>query len=236
MGKISKEYQFGWLGACDSMSSCESLSLDGKLSPADTGVDRDKVESIVRVSCSGNFNGRVFEKFTPYNKNRADLKALVDQSGKTFDHYFNNNFQSLECGVGYIIAGRGSFSDFEIQNFHLADETGYISAECSEVICTETGLNTYQVSATQIISDQANGIVSTGWGYTGSVSLSGGDDSNSAAPTSVDVMHDGQLVGHVTYTGSPASDKIYLSVTSGSLTGKCLVGTITNNLCQLEEK
>jgi hypothetical protein len=236
MGTISKKYQFGWFGACDGMSSAEDLSLNGALSSGDQGEDRAKLDSIIRISDSGNLSGRVFEKFTPYNKDRADLKALVDASGNTFDYFFNNNFQTLECGVGYIVAGRGSFADFNIDNFYLADETGYISDECGDVVCTETGLNVYNISTTQVISDQANGVVSTGWSFSGAVSLSGGDDSAAATPTAIDVMHDGQLVSHVTYTGSPASDKIYLSVTSGPLTGKCLVGTIANNLCNLEEK
>jgi hypothetical protein len=231
MGTISKEYQFGWFGACDGMSSCEPLSLET------LGNDRSNIDSIIRVSHSGNFNGDVFEKFTPYNKDKTELTTALTASGKTFDHFFNNNFQSLECGVGYIVSGRGSFADFDIANFHIADETGFISDECSDVVCTETGLNVYNVSSTQIISDQANGVVSTGWNLDGSVSLSAGDSTNAATPSSVDVMHDGQLIGHVTYTGTPASDKIYLSVTTpGPLEGKCLVGTITNNLCQLEEK
>ncbi len=236
MGTISKKYQFGWFSACDDMSSSETLSLDGSLSTEDSGTDRAKLDSIIRVSDSGNLSGRVFEKFTPYNKDRADLKALVDASGNTFDHFFNNTFQTLECGVGYIVTGRGSFEDFDIDNFYLADETGYISDECSDVVCTEDGLNVYNISSTQIISDQANGIVSTGWSLDGAVSLSGGDASNSATPTAVDIMHNGELVSHVTYTGSPISDKIYLSVMSGPLTGKCLVGAIANNLCNLEEK
>ena len=236
MGTIKKEFQFGWLGKCDDMRSCASLSLNGPLSTADDGNDRSKVEAIIRVSYSENSNGRVFEKFTPYDNTRADLANAVDATDHTFDYFFNNNFQTLECGVGYIVTSR-SFSDFDIENFHLADGTGYVSEGCADIqICTEVGLNTYQVSATQIISDQAAGIISTGWGYTGSVSLSGGDGSNTSIPTSVDITHNDQLIGHVTYTGNPSSDKIYISVTTGPLEGKCLVGTITNNLCDLKEK
>lgn len=239
MGTISKEYQFGWFGACDGMSSCEPLSLNEKLSDADDGNDRARLDSIVRVSYSGNFSGKVFEKFTPYNKNNSTLKTAIDATGQTFDHYFNNTFQSLECGVGYIVARRetGEFETFDIDNFHIADETGFISDDCNDVVCTETGLNTYLVSSTQIISDQSNGVTSTGWGLDGSVSLSGGDSTNAATPNSVDVKHNGELIGHVTYTGAPASDKIYLSVTTpGPLEGKCLVGTIINNICELQEK
>lgn len=237
MGIISKKTQFGWYGTCDTIRTCQPLSLDGNLSSTDTGEDRSKMSAIIRVSDLPGHEGDVFEKFTPYNKNKSGLANLISNSGKTFDYFFNNNFQQLDCGRGYIVVGRGTFTDFNIQDFNIADETGFVSSACADIdFCTQEGNLVYNISLQSKIFDSTNGVISSGIKYTGKLSVPKPQSSTSSTPYAVDLLHNGELIGHITFTGSSlSSSNIYLSVTEGEFKNKCFSGEISNNVCELKE-
>lgn len=231
MAIINKQVQFGWYGSCETIKNCEELSFDSDL-------DRTKLNSIVRVSNLIGHAGNVFEKFTPYNKNKIGLSEKVSQSGKTFDHFFNNSFQSLDCGRGYIVITRPTpGSALDIKDFHIADETGSISSTCADdVVCTESGNLVYDVSMLASVSDQENGIVSSNIKYTGKLSVPKPNSESASIPYAVDLLHNNELIGHITLTGSiSAPSVVYLKVTEGEHINKCLRGEISNNVCELKE-
>ena len=238
MGIINKTFQFGWYGTCDTMKNCSPLILDGSLSSSDAGNDRKKISAIVRVSNLVGHEGNVFEKFTPYNKNKEGLSAKILASGKTFDHFFNNSFQSLDCGRGYIVVARPTTEgSLEIRDFHSTDQLGFISNACADQLyCTDVNNLIYDVSMQSGASDQENGVISSGIKYTGKLSVPRPSAINSSVPTAVDILHNNELIGHVTFTGSiDASSKIYLNISEGEFANKCLVGEISNNVCILKE-
>lgn len=238
MGTINKKVQFGWYGSCETIKNCEALSLDKKLSSTGTNLDRTKLSSIVRVSNLTGHAGNVFEKFTPYNKNKIGLSEKVSNSGKTFDHFFNNSFQELECGRGYIVVARPTTQGaLNIQDFHIADETSSISSTCADdIVCTKAGNLVYDVSMQSSVVDQENGVVSSNIKYTGKLSVPKPNSESASIPYAVDLLHNDELIGHITLTGSiSAPSVVYLKVTEGEHINKCLSGEIANNVCELKE-
>jgi hypothetical protein len=237
MGIISKKVQFGWYGSCETMKNCSGLLLDGTLSTSDSGDDRSKLSAIVRVSNVQGHVGNVFEKFTPYNKNKEGLFNKIISSGKSFDHFFNNNFQELDCGRGYIVVSRGAVQDFDIKDFHISGQDGYISSTCADQLyCTQLGNLIYDVSPQSNVSDQENGVISSGIAYVGKLSVPTPSATSSSTPIAVDLLHNNQLIGHITFTGNiDSGSMIYLNVTTGQFVDKCLSGEISNNVCILKE-
>jgi hypothetical protein len=246
MGLINKKYHYGWYGSCDSITSdnCPPLKFETDLGADDELTEnRSKIESVIRVSMRDGF---VFEKYTSYDKERTELKIRVDATDKSFDDYFNAGFKQMECGVGYLLATSGSFKDFELLDFNLADGTSFVSTDCdgltittspTPVVCTHTDFTSYTVGASTPIEDQTAGVISSTWLHDGTISISAANDANSAAPYPVDVLDPmGHLLGHITYTGQPETNKVFYLPTSGTYSDKCLTGDIVGNICQLEEK
>jgi len=240
MGTISKKYSYGWYGSCDTIEDCEPMVFH------DLGYEandnRSYIESVIRVS---EFDGYTFEKFTSYNPGESLLDTIATVPGKTFDDYFNTGFKQMECGAGYMVVSRdGNPPDFVLDEFNVADGTSFIAMDCAGLqpppsVCTEAGFTDYVVGPSTLLSDQQNGVVSSAFSISGTLSISSADSNvepQFAMPYPVDVSVDGTIIGHVTYSGQPSGFKMYFTdITSGVHQGKCLTGTIADNLCQLEE-
>ncbi len=97
-------------------------------------------------------------------------------------------------------------------------------------ICTEDGYTEYEVSPQEGITDQEAGIISSTWTRLGILSLPSTKDTSQPTPNPVDVLYQDELLGHITFTGTPASDRIYF--TEGAI---CLSGKIIKGECILSE-
>ena len=72
--ELNKKYQYGWYGTCE--NECEPLYFN-------QFSDRDKIESVIRVSVS---DGRSFEKFTAYDESSLSWVNNLPND-ESFDDY-----------------------------------------------------------------------------------------------------------------------------------------------------
>lgn len=110
--ELKRKYQYGWYGTCE--NECEPLYLD-------QFNDRDKIESVIRVSIS---DGRSFEKFTAYDESSLTwVNNLPDN--ESFDDYINPQFKHLECGMGYLVVRKtDNFDPLKIDGFTIGNYNG----------------------------------------------------------------------------------------------------------------
>jgi hypothetical protein len=90
--------------------------------------------------------------------------------------------------------------------------------------------NDYQISNEISIIDTEVGITSSVWGVDGILSLPYVNKKITSTPHSVDIILDSKLLGHITFTGLPMSNSIYFT----NKYGERYVGTIVNNMCELQ--
>ena len=110
--ELNKKYQYGWYGTCE--NECEPLYFN-------QFSDRDKIESVIRVSVS---DGRSFEKFTAYDESSLSWVNNLPND-ESFDDYINPQFKHMECGMGYLVVRKtDNFESFKIDGFTIGNYNG----------------------------------------------------------------------------------------------------------------
>jgi len=115
--ELKRKYQYGWYGTCE--GECKPFYLN-------QFNDRDKIESIIRVSVA---DGRSFEKFTAYDESKLSWVSNLP-SNESFDDYINPQFKHLECGMGYLVVRKTTdFGKLEIKDFQVGNYNGPASGK-----------------------------------------------------------------------------------------------------------
>ena len=96
--------------------------------------------------------------------------------------------------------------------------------------CSEYGYVDHEVSPVDSIDDQSNGVVSSTWKLPGVVSLPPTTSTSDSTPYPVDVYNGEDLLGHITFTGTPPKTKIYFSYGN-----ECFSGKIVAGVCRLDD-
>lgn len=133
--ELNRKYQYGWYGTCE--NECDPLYFN-------QFNDRDKIESVIRVSTS---DGRSFEKFTAYDESSlAWVNNLPDN--ESFDDYINPQFKHMECGMGYLVVRKtDNFDPLTLPGFTIGNyngpsdgyQTGFVAVDgCPEATPTPT--------------------------------------------------------------------------------------------------
>jgi hypothetical protein len=177
-------------------------------------------------------------KIKEYGGVQYSTSAKSDDSVFSFDT-FDYHLNFTEDDQYLSVEWHSDAYEVRTVEFEISLDDSLMTAN----LCTEYGFLEYSVSPTSIISDQDSGITSSGWQYSGRIAISPATSEQpttsiteaSSAPFPVDVYGPaGDLLGHVTYTGSPNSPKLYYAPTSGPHEGECLYGKIENQECRLE--
>ena len=111
--ELNRKYQYG-AGTEPAKNECEPLYFN-------QFSDRDKIESVIRVSVS---DGRSFEKFTAYDESSLSWVNNLPNN-ESFDDYINPQFKHMECGMGYLVVRKtDNFESFKIDGFTIGNYNG----------------------------------------------------------------------------------------------------------------
>ena len=233
MGKVTNTQEMGWYGSCVFDQECQDYYFVNLPT-----TDRDNLESVVRVRDIGDATG--FEKFTAYDYNDVTISSRVAMN-KSFDDYFNPNFQKMDCGRAYVVNLIQDSTDLDdtsvtIPDFNLSDGTAFVSNDCSEVViepCTHEGY--LEISADRNSTSEKQGItvsIDSDQSLTGIFRVPPRDGTSvSYLPTPIRIYlgDNPNLFGIVTYAGTPSNTKLYF-IDNGDT---CYSGTIQNNSCTM---
>lgn len=237
MGKVTNTKEMGWYGSCVFSQECQDfyfVNLPVK--------DRESLDSVIRVRDIGDATS--FEKFTAYDYNDSVISARVAMN-KSFDDYFNYNFQKMDCGRAYTVNLVTNSTDLDdtsvtIDDFNISDGTAFVSNDCSEVVvepCTQDGY--IEIAGSRNATTEKDGIsvsINSAQGLTGIFRLPPRDGSSSnytPKPIRIYLGDNPVLFGIITYAGSPGNNKKIYFIDNGD---NCYSGTINNdnNTCTLD--